>query len=80
MSTYVKFAALIAVILGTLAWLAASGTSDTKSYYKTIAEISALGDQARQVVAAAVDVGQETGQQLVVVQLALAEAVEGGAA
>jgi cytochrome c-type biogenesis protein CcmE len=46
MSTYVKFAALIVVILGTLAWLAASGTNDTKSYYKTIAEISAMGDQA----------------------------------
>ena len=46
MSTYVKFAALIVVILGTLAWLAASGANDTKSYYKTIAEISAMGDHA----------------------------------
>lgn len=46
MGTYAKFGALIAVILGTLLWLAAGGIDDTKSYYRTIAEINGLGDRA----------------------------------
>jgi cytochrome c-type biogenesis protein CcmE len=46
MKTYTKFAVLIAIIIGTLAWLAAGSINDTKSYYKTIAEMSAMGDKA----------------------------------
>ena len=42
MNTYVKFGLLIAVILGTLAWLAVGGISDTKTYYMTISEVSAM--------------------------------------
>jgi len=47
MKTYWKFAALIAVIVGTLAWLAAGGISETKTYYKTIQELGQMGDSAR---------------------------------
>src|SRR5690349_1942175 len=46
MKNYLKFGILIAVILGTLAWLAVGGISDTKTYYKTIAELHQMGDQA----------------------------------
>ncbi len=46
MKNYIKFGALIVVILGTLGWLAVGGISDTKTYYKTVAEIHQLGDQA----------------------------------
>lgn len=47
MNNYVKFGLLIVVILGTLAWLAAGGVSDTKTYYKTIAELNQMGDSAK---------------------------------
>jgi cytochrome c-type biogenesis protein CcmE len=45
MKTYAKFAVLVVAIIGTLAWLAAGGISDTKTYYKTIAEVNAMGNQ-----------------------------------
>jgi cytochrome c-type biogenesis protein CcmE len=48
MKNYIKFGALIVVILGTLAWLAVGGISETKTYYKTVAEIHQLGDQAHE--------------------------------
>jgi cytochrome c-type biogenesis protein CcmE len=35
----------VVAIIGTLAWLAAGGISDTKTYYKTIAEVNAMGNQ-----------------------------------
>jgi|SRR5665213_1705348 len=47
MNNYVKFGLLIVVILGTLAWLAAGGVSETKTYYKTIAELNQMGDTAK---------------------------------
>jgi cytochrome c-type biogenesis protein CcmE len=47
MNNYVKFGILIVAILGTLAWLAAGGISDTKTYYKTIAELTQMGDGAK---------------------------------
>ncbi|MBM3812834.1 MAG: cytochrome c maturation protein CcmE [Acidimicrobiia bacterium] len=46
MKPYVKFGLLITVILGTLAWLAAGGISETKTYYKTVAELKEMGDDA----------------------------------
>ena len=46
MKKYGKFAALITVIVGTLVWLAASGMDETKTYYKTISEVSQMGDRA----------------------------------
>src|ERR1700694_5553060 len=48
MKTYVKFGILSAAILGTLAWLAVGGISDSKTYYKTISEVNQLGDQAKE--------------------------------
>jgi cytochrome c-type biogenesis protein CcmE len=42
MNTYLKFGLLITVILGTLAWLAVGGISETKTYYMTIAEVSKM--------------------------------------
>ncbi len=42
MNNYLKFGFLIAIILGTLAWLAIGGISETKTYYMTIAEVSKL--------------------------------------
>ncbi len=47
MKTYVKFAALVVVIIGVLVWLAMGGISETKTYYKTIAELGQMGDQAK---------------------------------
>jgi len=46
MKTYAKFAVVVVVIIGTLGWLAAGGINETKTYYKTISEVSAMGDRA----------------------------------
>lgn len=51
MNTYVKFGLLIAVILGTLAWLAIDGIGETKTYYMTISEVAKLpqADAAKRI-------------------------------
>jgi len=46
MSKYGKFAALIVVVVGTLVWLATTGMTETKTYYKTVAELGQMGDRA----------------------------------
>ena len=46
MKKYGKFAVLVVVIVGTLIWLATAGMKDTQTYYKTIAELNHMGDQA----------------------------------
>ena len=46
MKKYGKFAALVVVVLGTLAWLATSGMSSNQTYYKTITELGQMGDRA----------------------------------
>src|SRR4051812_9824005 len=46
MKTYMKFAVLMALIVGALVWLAAGGISETKTYYKTIAELQQMGGSA----------------------------------
>ena len=46
MKKYGKFAALIAVVIGALVWLASAGINETKTYYKTIAEVGQMGDRA----------------------------------
>jgi len=46
MRKYGKFAVLIAVVIGALVWLASTGVSETKTYYKTIAEVGKMGDRA----------------------------------
>jgi len=46
MKPYAKFAAIIAVIIGTLVWLAAGGISESKTYYVTVGEVRQMGGQA----------------------------------
>jgi cytochrome c-type biogenesis protein CcmE len=46
MKTYGKFAVLVVAILGSLAWLAAGGINETKTYYKEIKEVNAMGPDA----------------------------------
>src|SRR5262249_592922 len=46
MKKYGKFAALIAIVVGTLIWLATAGIRENQTYYKTIAELGQMGDQA----------------------------------
>lgn len=41
-----KFAALIAIVVGTVVWLAAAGMKENKTYYKTISELGQMGNQA----------------------------------
>jgi len=47
MKTYTKFALLVVAIIGTLAWLAAGGINETKTYYKEIKEVQAMGQKAQ---------------------------------
>lgn len=47
MNNYLKFGGLGAVVVAVLAWLAASGVSANKSYYKTISELALMGDHAK---------------------------------
>jgi cytochrome c-type biogenesis protein CcmE len=46
MKSYWKFAVLVAVIVGTLIWLAVGGTTGNMTYYKTVAELGQLGNRA----------------------------------
>src|SRR5215471_11529175 len=46
MRKYGKFAALIAIVVGTLVWLATAGMNETKTYYKTINELAQMKDEA----------------------------------
>jgi cytochrome c-type biogenesis protein CcmE len=47
MSTYAKFGLLVVIIVGTLVWLAVGGVNETKTYYKTVSELSTLDAKAR---------------------------------
>jgi len=42
----IKIIAAVAVVLGTVGWLAYTGVRDTKSYYCTIVELNAMGAKA----------------------------------
>src|SRR6516225_2273747 len=46
MKKYGTFAALIVVVIGTLVWLATAGMKENQTYYKTITELSQMGDRA----------------------------------
>ena len=46
MKPYAKFAILVVAIIGTLGWLAAGGINETKTYYKEIKEVNAMGKAA----------------------------------
>jgi cytochrome c-type biogenesis protein CcmE len=45
-SNSVKIGVAVAVIVGTIGWLAYSGYGASKSYYVTIAELGGMGDKA----------------------------------
>jgi cytochrome c-type biogenesis protein CcmE len=47
MRKYWKFGALMAVIVGSLLWLATAGISGSQTYYKTIAELAQMGGAAQ---------------------------------
>jgi len=47
MRTYAKFTVLVVAIVGVLVWLALGGISESKTYYKTISELNAMGDRAK---------------------------------
>lgn len=46
MKTYLRFGVLVVAIVGTLAWLAASGINESKTYYKTISELKQASGEA----------------------------------
>ena len=46
MKRYGKFIALIAIVIGSLVWLAAASMTENKTYYKTIAELNQMGNDA----------------------------------
>jgi len=46
MKKYGKFAALIAVVVGTLVWLAVTGSRQAQTYYRTVAEVGQMGREA----------------------------------
>ena len=48
MKNYLEFGLLIVAVLGTLAWLAVGGITETKTYYKTVAELKQIGTQAQE--------------------------------
>ena len=43
MHKYGKFAILIAIIVGSLLWLATAGIGSSQTYYKTISELQKMG-------------------------------------
>jgi cytochrome c-type biogenesis protein CcmE len=45
MNNYWKFGLLMVAIVGTLLWLAMGGITQTATYYKTVQELNAMGDQ-----------------------------------
>lgn len=47
MNTYWKFGAIVAVVIGVLAWLAMGGVTESKTYYKEIKEVKQMGDRAQ---------------------------------
>ena len=46
MKKYGKFAALITVVVGTLVWLAVTGSTQSKTYYYNVSEVGQMGRQA----------------------------------
>jgi cytochrome c-type biogenesis protein CcmE len=45
MKTYMRFGELVVAIIGALVWLAMGGTKESKTYFKTIAELTRMGNQ-----------------------------------
>jgi cytochrome c-type biogenesis protein CcmE len=47
MNNYWKFGLLMVAIIGTLSWLAVGGVKQSATYYQTVKEIKAMGDQGK---------------------------------
>ena len=47
MQKYGKFAALMAIIVGSLLWLATAGITGSQTYYKTISELRQMGTSSQ---------------------------------
>jgi cytochrome c-type biogenesis protein CcmE len=47
MKPFVNFAILMAIILGSVVWLALGGVKETQTYYKTIPELEKMGSSAQ---------------------------------
>jgi cytochrome c-type biogenesis protein CcmE len=47
MRKYWKFGVLMAIIVGSLLWLATAGISGSQTYYKTISELGQMGGKAQ---------------------------------
>jgi cytochrome c-type biogenesis protein CcmE len=47
MKPFVNFAILMAIILGSVVWLALGGVKETQTYYKTIPELLKMGSSAQ---------------------------------
>jgi cytochrome c-type biogenesis protein CcmE len=60
MNITLKFGLLIVAILGTLAWLAMGGIKETKTYYKTIAELKQMPDNQDRKIRVGGDIGAES--------------------
>lgn len=46
MNSFLKFGALMSLVLGSLVWLAIGGIKETKTYYKTVLELRQMGTSA----------------------------------
>jgi cytochrome c-type biogenesis protein CcmE len=47
MNKYAKFAALMAVVVGTLIWLGTAGSTESETYYKTVKELNGMTGKSR---------------------------------
>jgi cytochrome c-type biogenesis protein CcmE len=47
MNKYVKFAALMAVVVGTLIWLGTAGSTESETYYKTVKELNSMSGKSK---------------------------------
>jgi len=47
MNTFTKFGLLVVAVVGCLVWVALAGLKGDMTYYKTLAELNQMGDQAK---------------------------------
>jgi cytochrome c-type biogenesis protein CcmE len=47
MNKYAKFAAIMAVVVGTLLWLATAGSTESETYYKTVKELNGMTGKSK---------------------------------
>jgi cytochrome c-type biogenesis protein CcmE len=47
MNKYAKFAAIMAVVVGTLIWLGTAGSTESETYYKTVKELNSMSGKSK---------------------------------